>query len=80
MQSSGVTYLPPVVALSIGTLLGGEPLRPLDVIAMSAILGGVYVMLGFRAGGTPKALRAGLRKRPFSDYARRMKSQTAMGR
>ena len=53
VQASGVTYLPPVVALLIRCLLVGEPLRPLDVIAMSAILGGVYVMLGFRAGGTP---------------------------
>lgn len=51
VRASGVTYLPPVVALLIGCLLVGEPLRPLDVIAMSAILGGVYVMLGFRAGG-----------------------------
>jgi hypothetical protein len=55
VQASGVTYLPPVVALLIGTLLGGESLRPLDVIAMSAILGGVSVMLGFRAGGTPQS-------------------------
>ncbi len=56
VQASAVTYLPPVVALMIGCLLVGEPLRALDVIAMSAILGGVYVMQGFRSGradGTP---------------------------
>ena len=37
------TYMPPVVALLIG-LFVGEPLRVMDLIAMSAILGGVYVI------------------------------------
>jgi len=44
VQASTVTYLPPVVALLIGCLLVGEPLRVMDVIAMSAILGGVYAI------------------------------------
>jgi drug/metabolite transporter (DMT)-like permease len=44
VQASTVTYLPPVVALLIGCLLVGEPLRAMDVIAMGAILGGVYAI------------------------------------
>ncbi|MHC8311216.1 DMT family transporter [Pseudomonas sp. GT1P32] len=43
VQASTVTYLPPVVALLIG-LLAGEALRVMDLIAMSAILVGVYVI------------------------------------
>ena len=43
VQASTVTYLPPVVALLIG-LLVGEPLRAMDLAAMGAILGGVYVI------------------------------------
>ena len=43
VQASTVTYLPPVVALLIG-LLVGEPLRAMDLVAMGAILGGVYVI------------------------------------
>ena len=44
VQASSVTYLPPVVALLIGCLLVGEPLRAMDLIAMSAILSGVYAI------------------------------------
>jgi drug/metabolite transporter (DMT)-like permease len=44
VQASSVTYLPPVVALLIGWLLVGEPLRPVDFLAMAAILGGVYAI------------------------------------
>jgi drug/metabolite transporter (DMT)-like permease len=43
-QASTVTYLPPVVALLIGCLFVGEPLRAMDLIAMSAIFGGVYAI------------------------------------
>ena len=43
VQASTVTYLPPVVALLIG-LLVGEMLRVMDLIAMSTILLGVYVI------------------------------------
>lgn len=41
VQASTVTYLPPVVALLIGWLLAGEPLRAMDLVAIAAILGGV---------------------------------------
>ena len=44
VQASAVTYLPPVVALLIGCLFVGEPLRATDLIATCAILGGVYAM------------------------------------
>ena len=44
VQASSVTYLPPVVALLIGWLLVGEPLRATDLVAMAAILGGVYAI------------------------------------
>lgn len=44
VQASAVTYLPPVVALLIGCLLAGEPLRAMDLLAMSAILGGVFAI------------------------------------
>jgi drug/metabolite transporter (DMT)-like permease len=44
VQASTVTYLPPVVALLIGCLFAGEPLRAMDLIAMSAILGGVFAI------------------------------------
>jgi drug/metabolite transporter (DMT)-like permease len=44
VQASTVTYLPPVVALLIGCLLVGEPLRVMDSIAIAAILGGVYAI------------------------------------
>lgn len=42
--ASGVTYIPPVVALLIGTLLVGEPVRALDLVAMVAILAGVGIL------------------------------------
>ena len=44
VPASTVTYLPPLVALAIGCLFVGEPLRLPDVIAMSAILCGVYLI------------------------------------
>ena len=53
VQASTVTYLPPVVALMIG-LFVGEPLRVMDLVAMGAILGGVYVIqTGSTAGKQP---------------------------
>ena len=42
--ASGVTYIPPVVALMIGVLWVGDPVRPLDYVAMAAILAGVAVL------------------------------------
>jgi drug/metabolite transporter (DMT)-like permease len=44
VAASGVTYIPPVVSLAIGAALVGEPVAPLDVAAMAAILLGVAVL------------------------------------
>lgn len=44
VAASGVTYIPPVVALVIGTLLAGEPARGTDILAMTAILLGVGIL------------------------------------
>jgi drug/metabolite transporter (DMT)-like permease len=44
LRASGVTYIPPVVALVIGGLLVHEPLHTQDFIAMMLILSGVYVL------------------------------------
>ncbi|WP_430473968.1 DMT family transporter [Thalassospira lucentensis] len=43
MAASGVTYLPPLVAMAVGIILVGEPLASLDVVAMMAILIGVFL-------------------------------------
>lgn len=43
VRASTVTYLPPVVALLIGTLLVREPIDWLDIIAAGLILGGVFL-------------------------------------
>lgn len=44
VASSGVTYIPPVVALLIGVLWVGEPVHSLDYVSMAAILGGVGLL------------------------------------
>ena len=44
LRAAGVTYIPPVVALAIGSVLVHEPLRAMDLVAMALILGGVYVL------------------------------------
>jgi drug/metabolite transporter (DMT)-like permease len=44
LKAAGVTYIPPVVALAIGSLLVHEPLHTQDLFAMALILGGVYVL------------------------------------
>ncbi|RDK11974.1 DMT family transporter [Cupriavidus lacunae] len=46
LAASSVTYVPPVVALFLGAALAGESIRPADVLAMAAILGGVYLLQG----------------------------------
>ncbi len=43
MAASGVTYLPPLVAMAVGIMLVGEPVALLDVAAMVAILVGVFL-------------------------------------
>ncbi|MGI9222409.1 MAG: DMT family transporter [Woeseiaceae bacterium] len=42
--ASTVTYLPPVVALLIGSTFVGEPIEWLDLVAATMILGGVFMM------------------------------------
>ena len=64
VQASTVTYLPPVVALLIGYLFVGEPLRAMDLIAMSAILGGVYAMQ-LSPRSRPKGIDHVCRERTF---------------
>ena len=49
--ASGVTYIPPVVALIIGVLWAGDPVQPLDYVATVAILAGVAVLQSGRGGG-----------------------------
>lgn len=52
VTASGVTYIPPVVALAIGWVLVGEPLDVLHAVAVALILWGVVVI---RRGGRPPA-------------------------
>ncbi len=51
LAASSVTYIPPVVALLMGTAVAGESLRPVDGVAMVAILGGVYLLQRRREPG-----------------------------
>lgn len=51
--ASGVTYVPPVVALPVGTLMVGEPVQGIDLLAMAAILVGVGVLQSGRSGEKP---------------------------
>jgi drug/metabolite transporter (DMT)-like permease len=44
IAASGVTYLPPVVALVIGVALVGEPVQAFDLVGVAAILAGVAVL------------------------------------
>jgi drug/metabolite transporter (DMT)-like permease len=50
VAASGVTYIPPVVALVIGTAWAGEVVTILDIIAMAAILLGVWILQSGRNG------------------------------
>ena len=56
--ASGVTYVPPVVALMIGVLSVGELVNLLDVAAMLAILAGVGLLQSGRALRFNKARKA----------------------
>ena len=51
IAASGVTYIPPVVALLIGALWVGEAVRPLHILAMIAILVGVGLLQYVRSVG-----------------------------
>jgi drug/metabolite transporter (DMT)-like permease len=60
LAASSVTYVPPVVALLIGLTIAHEPMRLLNLLAMAAILGGVYLLQSRRhlkpAPSTSKAI------------------------
>ena len=51
VAASGVTYIPPVVALLIGATWVGEPVRSLHILAMIAILLGVGLLQSGRSTG-----------------------------
>jgi hypothetical protein len=61
VAASGMTYVPPVVALLIGALWVGEPVWPSDVAAMAAILLGAGVLQSGRSAGTAGSNPAGRR-------------------
>jgi drug/metabolite transporter (DMT)-like permease len=44
VAASAVTYIPPIIALLMGALFAHEAIRPLDLLAMSFVLGGVYFL------------------------------------
>jgi drug/metabolite transporter (DMT)-like permease len=44
VRAAGVTYIPPVVAMVIGSLLAHEPVLAASLVAMVLIMGGVYVL------------------------------------
>ncbi len=56
VAASGATYIPPVVALAIGAVLVGEPVKGTDVLAMVLILIGVGVLQSGRTGGAAAQL------------------------
>jgi len=49
LAAASVTYIPPVVALLIGVFVAHEPVHLIDLVAVAAILGGVYVVQTGRA-------------------------------
>jgi drug/metabolite transporter (DMT)-like permease len=53
IAASGVTYIPPLVALLIGGEWVGEPVRTLDFVAMAAILLGVGLLQSGGRVGRP---------------------------
>jgi drug/metabolite transporter (DMT)-like permease len=53
--AASATYIPPVVALLIGIFVAGEPVHALDVVAIVAILGGVFVLQSGRRVLAPQA-------------------------
>lgn len=44
VRAAGVTYVPPVVAMLIGSLLAHEPVLPASIAAMALIMTGVFVL------------------------------------
>jgi drug/metabolite transporter (DMT)-like permease len=59
ITAASVTCIPPLVALLLGAVLAGEPVRFVDVVAMAFILGGVYILqTGKRVVAAADALRS----------------------
>lgn len=58
IAAASVTYIPPVVALLLGVVLAGEPVRSADLIAMTCILAGVYLLQTGRQVSQARALRS----------------------
>ncbi len=52
--AASATYIPPVIALLIGIFVAGEPVHALDVLAIVAILGGVFILQSGRRIGTQR--------------------------
>ena len=44
LRAAGVSYIPPVVALIMGHLLADEPFHAIHLLAVTLILGGVYLL------------------------------------
>jgi drug/metabolite transporter (DMT)-like permease len=57
VTAASSTYLPPVVALAIGWLLVGEPIRALDVVAVLLILAGVVTSAAARTSRAPATVQ-----------------------
>lgn len=55
LAAASVTYIPPVVALVIGVFMANEPVHLIDLLAIAAILGGVYVVQTGRARAAARA-------------------------
>nr|WP_232243563.1 DMT family transporter [Paraburkholderia sp. SOS3] len=60
VAASSVTYVPPVIALLMGSLIAHESVRGIELIAMAAILGGVFLLQTGREfnASTPGARKA----------------------
>jgi drug/metabolite transporter (DMT)-like permease len=56
--AASVTYIPPVIALLTGIFIAGEPVHGMDLLAIGAILGGVYLLQTGRRSGQQTGLRA----------------------
>jgi drug/metabolite transporter (DMT)-like permease len=52
--AASATYIPPVIALLIGIFIAGEPVHALDVLAIVAILGGVFILQSGRRTGAQR--------------------------
>jgi drug/metabolite transporter (DMT)-like permease len=58
VAASSVTYIPPVVALTIGSVVAHEPIGVAQLVAMGAILGGVFLLQSRRQSHAPAACRS----------------------